>query len=287
MGNEAEVREFLMSRRARISPMQAGLPDVGKRRVPGLRRVEVAALAGVSVEYYSKMERGSLAGVSAHVLGAVARALQLDDAERAHLFHLAHAAAGTSQIMRPLRGGTKRWKPRAILRQTLDAITSPAIVGDGHQDLLAANVLGRAMYAELFANDDQAPNFSRHIFLDERALDFYPDWETAADVNVSNLRTAVGRDPHDKALHDLVGELSSRSPEFVRRWSSHNVRIHGSGTKRFHHHVVGELSLAYETMTLNAEPGLAMTIYTAEPASSSAEALTALGAWAASTLRAP
>lgn len=271
-----------MSRRARITPEQAGLPDIGARRVPGLRRVEVAALAGVSVEYYSKVERGTLAGVSAHVLDAIARALQLDDAERSHLFNLADAAAGTTQIIRPPRRTTKRWTPRPSLQWTLDAITGPAIVGNGHQDLVATNLLGRAMYADMFTSGEQAPNFSRHIFLDDRAHDFYPDWETAADINAANLRAAAGRDPHDKGIHDLVGELSTRSPEFVRRWSSHNVRIHGTGTKRFHHHVVGELTLAYETMILNSEPGLAMTIYTAEPGSPSDEGLSLLGAWAAS-----
>ena len=281
MNNAAEVREFLMSRRARVTPAQAGLPDVGARRVPGLRRVEVAALAGVSIEYYSKVERGALAGVSAQVLDAIARALQLDDAERAHLFHLADAAAGTSQIVRPTRRTSRRWTPRPSLQWTLDSITSPAIVVSARQDLVATNLLGRAMYADLFTGVEEPPNFSRFIFLDDRAPDLYPDWAAAADINVAILRTSAGQDPHDRAVHDLVGELSTRSPEFVRRWSSHNVRIHGSGTKRFHHQVVGDLTLTYETMALNSEPGLAMTIYAAEPASPTAEALTLLGAWAA------
>lgn len=277
-----------MSRRARITPELAGLPDVGTRRVPGLRRVEVAALAGVSIEYYSKVERGALAGVSAQVLDAIARALQLDDAERSHLFHLADAAAGTSQIIRPTRRTTKRWTPRPSLQWTLDAITSPAIVVNGHHDLLATNLLGRAMHDDLYVGmrGSGPPNFGRFIFLDPRSHDFFPDWDGAADINVAILRTSAGRDPHDKALHDLVGELSTRSPEFVRRWSSHDVRIHGTGTKRFHHQVVGDLSLAYETMALNAEAGLSMTIYAAEPASPTAEALTLLGAWAATRLQA-
>ena len=286
MDNRAEVRDFLVSRRARITPAQAGLPDVGQRRVPGLRRVEVAALAGVSIEYYAKLERGALAGASPQVLDALARALQLDDAERAHLFHLADAAAGTSAIVRPARRSGKRWTPRPSLQWTLDATTSPAIVTNARQDLLAANLLGRAMHADLYAAQGATPNFSRFIFLDERAAEFYPDWDTAADINVAILRTCAGQDPHDKALHDLVGELSTRSPEFVRRWSSHNVRIHGTGTKRFHHHAVGELTLAYETMALNAEPGLSMTIYAAEPASPTAEALALLGTWAATQLQA-
>lgn len=285
MDNRAEVREFLISRRARITPIQAGLPDVGTRRVPGLRRVEVAALAGVSIEYYAKLERGALAGVSPQVLDAIARALQLDDAERAHLFHLADTAAGTTAIIRPTRRATKRWTPRPALQWALDAITSPAIVVNGRHDLLASNLLGQAMHADLYPDRDTPPNFARFIFLDEQARQFYPDWDAAADINVAILRTSAGRDPHDKAIHDLVGELSTRSDEFVRRWSSHNVRIHGTGTKRFHHAVVGELTLAYETMALNAEPGLSLTIYSAEPASPTAQALTLLGAWAATGLQ--
>ncbi len=289
MDNRAEVREFLISRRAKISPQDAGLPDVGTRRVPGLRRVEVAALAGVSVEYYAKLERGALAGVSPQVLDALARALRLDDAERAHLFHLADAAAGTAAIVRPARRGAKRWTPRPSLQWTLDSITSPAIVVNGRHDLLAANLLGRAMHADLNAGVDRdpatPPNFARFIFLDPAAHDFYPDWDAAADINVAILRTSAGRDPHDKAIHDLVGELSTRSQEFVRRWASHDVRIHGTGTKRFHHQAVGDLTLAYETMALNAEPGLTMTIYAAEPASPTAHALTLLGSWAATGLQ--
>ena len=285
MDNRAEVREFLTTRRARITPAQAGLPDVGPRRVPGLRRVEVAALSGVSIEYYSKLERGALAGVSASVLDAIARALALDTAERAHLFHLAQAADGTASIIRPRRRTTARWTPRPSLQWTLDAITSPAIVVNSRQDLLATNLLGRAMHADLYTTPDTPPNFSRFIFLDQRARDFYPDWDTAADINVAILRTSAGRDPHDRAIHDLVGELSTRSEEFVRRWASHNVRLHGTGTKRFHHHVVGELTLAYETMALNAEPDLALTIYAAEPASPTAEAVALLGTWAATELQ--
>ena len=138
---------------------------------------------------------------------------------------------------------------------------------------------------DLHTTPDTPPNFARFIFLDQRARDFYPDWDTAADINVAILRTSAGRDPHDKAIHDLVGELSTRSEEFVRRWASHNVRLHGTGTKRFHHHVVGELTLAYETMALNAEPDLALTIYAAEPASPTAQALTLLGTWAATQLQ--
>jgi transcriptional regulator with XRE-family HTH domain len=280
--NRAEVREFLTSRRAKVSPKQVGLPDDGRRRVPGLRRTEVAALAGVSIEYYSKLERGTLAGVSAGVLDAIARALQLDAAERAHLFHLAQAADGTSALMRPRRRTGTRWSIRPGLQWTLDAITSgPAIVGNARMDLLAANHLGRALYSDLHADPGSRPNFARFTFLDSASRRFYPDWDFFADISVAMLRTAAGRDPHDKSLHDLVGELSTRSYEFRRRWSSHNVRIHGAGVKHFHHHAVGDLTLAYESLDLVAEPGLTLTVYAAEPASSTQQALALLASWAA------
>jgi transcriptional regulator with XRE-family HTH domain len=288
--NRAEVREFLTSRRAKITPRDAGLPELGARRVPGLRRGEVAALAGVSIEYYSKLERGALAGVSASVLDAIARALQLDDAERAHLFHLAHAADGTSAGMRPRRRPSKRWTPRPSLLWILDRITAPAIVRNGRMDLLATNHLGHAMHASLFetagfeAAGGAVPNFARFTFLHlDAAHDFYPDWDTAADTCVAILRTEAGRDPHDKTLHDLVGELSTRSEEFRRRWGAHNVRYHGAGTKHFHHRDVGDLELAYESVDMISEPGLTLTIYAAEPASPTAHALDMLASWTATT----
>jgi transcriptional regulator with XRE-family HTH domain len=280
--NRAEVREFLTTRRAKITPQQAGLPDIGNRRVPGLRRGEVAALAGVSIEYYSKLERGALAGVSASVLDAIARALQLDDAERAHLFHLAHAADGTSAGMRPRRRPAKRWSPRPSLQWVLDTINAPAIVRNGRMDLLTTNHLGRAMHSSLYESDPSGPpNFARYTFLDDDSRRFYPDWDTAADTCVAILRTEAGRDPYDKGLHDLVGELSTRSKDFRRRWSAYNVRYHGAGTKLFHHEVVGNLELGYESVDMISEPGLTLTIYAAEPSSATAEALSLLASWAA------
>ncbi len=282
MDNRAEVREFLISRRAKLTPLQAGLPDVGHRRVPGLRRGEVAAMAGVSIEYYSKLERGAIAGASATVLHAIARALQLDDAERAHLFHLAHAADGTSTGMRPRRRPTKRWTPRPSLQWVLDTITAPAIVRSGRMDLLATNHLGRAMHSSLYDSDPSGqPNFARYTFLDDDSHRFYPDWETAADTCVAILRTEAGRDPYDKGLYDLVGELSTRSEDFRRRWSAHNVRYHGAGTKHFHHQVVGNLELAYESVDMISEAGLTMTIYAAEPGSPTEHALALLASWTA------
>jgi transcriptional regulator with XRE-family HTH domain len=284
MDNRAEVREFLISRRAKISPQQAGLPDIGNRRVPGLRRGEVASLAGVSIEYYSKLERGSLAGVSASILDAIGRALQLDDAERAHLFHLAHAADGTSAGMRPRRRPARSWTPRPSLQWVLDKITAPAIVRNGRMDLLATNHLGRAMHSSLYnSTAGGIPNFARYTFLHDDAHRFYPDWDGAADTCVAILHTEAGRDPYDNVLHDLVGELSTRSQEFRRRWSAHNVRYHGAGTKHFHHQVVGNLELAYESVDMISEPGLTLTIYAAEPASPTAHALDLLASWTAVT----
>src|SRR4051794_11925093 len=285
MDSRSEVREFLTTRRAKVTPQDVGLPDVGQRRVPGLRRGEVAALAGVSVEYYSKLERGALGGVSASVLDAIARALRLDDAERAHLFHLAQAADGTSQIMRPRRRSRRIWTPSPALSWVLDSITGgPALVRNGRMDLLATNQLGRAMHSSLYERaSGPVPNFARYTFLDEDAQRFYPDWDTAADTCVAILRTEAGRDPRDRLMHDLVGQLATRSQEFRRRWSSHDVRLHGAGTKNFHHTVVGDLELAYESVDMVSDPGLTLTIYAAEPASRTAQALALLGSLAAST----
>lgn len=283
MDNRTEVREFLVSRRAKISPARAGLPAGTNRRVPGLRRAEVAALSGVSIEYYAKLERGALAGVSTSVLDAIARALQLDDAERAHLFDLARAAEGSSTLMRPRRRRSRQWTPHPSLRWTLDAVTDgPAFVRNGRMDLLAGNQLARAFYDQVYAQPQRPPNLARFTFLDPAARDFYPDWGTAADIVVAILRTEAGRDPHDKDLHDLVGELSTRSAEFRTRWGAHDVRHHGTGTKTYRHHVVGELTLAYEGLEMAAEPGLTLTIYAAEPGSPSADALRLLASWAAS-----
>jgi len=286
--NSAEVREFLTSRRARVTPERAGVPQVGRRRVPGLRRSEVAGLAGMSVEYYARLERGALGGVSSGVLDAIARALQLDDAERRHLFHLAQAADGTAEAMRPRRGPSRSGGVRPGLQWALDAITTgPAIVGNTRSDLLGANALGRALYADVLADPTAAPNLARFAFLDAAARRLYPDWGLTADVTVANLRTAAGLDPHDRALHDLVGELSTRSEEFRRRWAAHDVRTHAGGTKHFRHHVVGELELAYETMDLRGDPGLSMTIFTAEPGSAGAHGLALLASWAATRDAAP
>lgn len=280
MDNRAEVREFLTTRRDRVAPADVGLPAGTNRRVKGLRRSEVAALAGVSVEYYTRLERGSISGASPEVLDALARALRLDDAERAHLFDLAHAANPVARP--PRRRSAKHWTPHPSLQWTLDAVVDgPAFVRNGRMDLLAANALGRAFYDQVYEMPG-LPNLARFAFLDERAHEFYPDWDSFAEITVSILRTEAGRDPHNKGMHDLIGELGTRSQEFGRLWGAHNVRHHGTGFKTFRHAVVGELTLAYEGLELESEPGLTLTIYAAEPGSASAERMRLLASWAAS-----
>ncbi len=281
MDNRSEVREFLMSRRAKLTPEQAGLTASGNRRVAGLRRNEVAMLADVSVEYYAKIERGNLAGVSDSVLDAIARALQLDDAEREYLFELARTAHGAAERVR--RRKPKKWMPRESLTWALNAITAgPAFVRNGRMDILSTNPLGAAFYDHVL-NGPGHGNLARFQFLDDRAHDFYPDWSLAADVVVAILRTEAARDPRDKHLHDLIGELSTRSDEFRTRWGAHNVRRHGTGTKHFHHHLVGDITLSYEGMELTSDPGLSFLIYTAEPGSDSQERLNLLASWTATS----
>lgn len=282
MDNRSEIREFLISRRAKLTPEQAGFQaDGAYRRVAGLRRAEVAMLADVSVEYYSKLERGNISGASDAVLHSIASALQLDDAERAHLFDLARAAHGPAA--KPRRRTAKSAPVRPGLQRALDAITAgPAFVRNGRMDILALNPLGKAFYADVFAAPGLG-NLARFAFLDpQQSRTFYPDWEAAADVTVAILRTEAGRDPHNKDLQDLIGELSTRSEEFRIRWGAHNVRRHGTGEKTFHHAVVGDLTLTYEGLELTTEPDLSFLIYTAEAGSPSEERLRLLASWAAS-----
>lgn len=284
-----EIREFLISRRAKISPEQAGIPRYGElRRVPGLRREEVAQLAGVSTDYYTRLERGSLRGVSDAVLEAVASALQFDDAERAHLMDLARTANTTSHRA-PRRPPQQRVRP-GVLR-LLDGMTGVvALVQNGRSDVLAANLLGRALYAEVFNSAAQPgpdtpgrpPNQARYLFLDPGAADLYPDWRAIAATTVAMLRSEAGRNPHDRELNELVGELTTRSGLFATLWAGHDVRIHTTGTKRFHHPVAGDLSLQYETLHLPGDEGQTLFTFTAEPGSASENALAFLASWAAS-----
>jgi transcriptional regulator with XRE-family HTH domain len=280
MDTRSEVREFLNKRRARITPEQAGLSTyaTGSRRVPGLRREEVALLAGVSVDYYIRLERGNASGVSETVLDALARALQLDKTERAHLFDLARAAQTTTPRRR--RRGQQRVRP--AVQQMLDAMTTvPAFVRNGRLDILGANQLGRALYSQHFDSPAQPPNTARFVFLDDRSRDFYADWDRVAADVVAILRAEAGRDAYERDLSDLVGELSTRSELFGTLWAAHDVRTHDSGTKRIDHPLVGELNLSFEAMQLVADDGLTMFVYTTEPGSKSEQVLNLLASWTA------
>ncbi len=277
MDTPNDISEFLTTRRARITPEQAGQPSYGRRRVPGLRREEVASLAGVSVDYYKRLERGNLSGVSDLVLEALARALQLDDAERAHLFDLARAAGPAT---RPWRRSVQQLV-RPSVQHILAAMTLPAYVRNNRRDILATNPLGRALYCELFRDPVRPVNPARFVFLNPRAQDFFLDWDGIAGDVVASLRSGAGRNPYDRGLIDLVGELSTRSEEFRTRWAAHDVRFHRSGAKRLRHPVVGELDLTFEAMDLPTDPGLTIVTYCAEPGSRSEEGLSLLASWTA------
>ncbi|MFF3561338.1 helix-turn-helix domain-containing protein [Streptomyces sp. NPDC002574] len=279
MDDRAEIREFLASRRARITPEQAGLPSYGgHRRVKGLRREEVAMLAGVSVDYYVRLERGNLSGASDAVLDGVARALHLDDAERQYLYDLARRAPAPAAARR--RAPARRLRP--ALQYMLDAIgDAPAWIHNERQDLLATNHLAGALYAPLLADPRRPANIARFVYLDPAARAFLPDWDRAADDTAAMLRGEARRNPYDKDLSDLIGELSTRSEVFRRRWADHNVRQHRTGPKKIHHPAVGDLELNFETMSLTSDPALTLVIYTAVPDTPSADALRLLSTWAA------
>ncbi|WP_405139644.1 helix-turn-helix transcriptional regulator [Sphaerisporangium sp. NBC_01403] len=279
MDPQTEIREFLSSRRARITPEQAGLPAYGgNRRVKGLRREEVAMLAGVSVDYYVRMERGTLAGASDSVLESLARALQLYEAEHDHLFDLARKSNASPAPRR--RSAPQQVRPS--VQQVLDAITdAPAWVRNDRHDMLAANRMARALYTPMLADPRRPANSARFIYLDPASKEFFQDWERAADDIAAMLRSEAGKHPYDKALTELIGELSTRSETFRQRWAAHNVRFHRTGFKKLHHPVVGDLDLNFEAMELPSDPGLTILVYTAAPGTPSADALKLLASWAA------
>ncbi|GID92124.1 helix-turn-helix domain-containing protein [Amorphoplanes digitatis] len=279
MDNRDEVKAFLSSRRAKITPEQAGLTSYNRnRRVPGLRRSEVADLAGVSVEYYAQLERGNLAGASDSVLDALARALHLDEAEQQHLAALARAAGPASRTRRKPSAP----QVRPSVARILELMTGiPAFVNNGRGDVIAANPLTQALYAPMFDDATRPPNHARFAFLNPRARDFWRDWERIATTTVAMLRAEAGRDPYDKSLTDLVGELCTRSEEFRIRWAAHDVRLHNTGVKQFRHPVVGDIDLNFETMQLTADPGLYMTLLSAPAGSTADDALRLLASWAA------
>ncbi|MEH0447831.1 MULTISPECIES: helix-turn-helix domain-containing protein [unclassified Streptomyces] len=275
----AEIREFLGTRRARVTPEQAGLPLYGgeRRRVTGLRREEVALLAGISSEYYTRLERGNATGVSESVIEGIAQALQLDEAERIHLLDLLRGAGTT----RPPRRRPAQQRVRPTVQRVLDSMTgTPAFILSGRGDILAANHLGRALYSPVYADPVRPPNNSRFVFLDTHATEFFRDWDQVAGDCVAMLRAEAGRDLYDRRLTDLIGELSTRSAEFRHRWAAHNVRMHTTGVKLLHHPVVGDLDLPFETFPVGGDPSQFLLTYTAEPHSPSQDALNLLASWA-------
>jgi transcriptional regulator with XRE-family HTH domain len=274
MDRRREIREFLMSRRARVTPEQTGLrvrEDV-VRRVPGLRREEVADLAGVSADYYTQLERGDVDGASDSVLNAIARALRLDDAERLHLFDLARPQMAT---LLPSSAGSIR----PSVQRALDAFTGGmALVRNRRWDYLAANRLGRAVYSEIFDGRTGPPNHARYVFLDDRARRFFDDWPAVAHDMARILRSEAGRDLHDPGPVQLIEELLRTSADFEAVWAQHDVRLPAAGLHRFHHPLVGELDLVFEAAALRADPGLTLLLATAARGSPTEAALRGLSA---------
>ncbi|PZE62899.1 transcriptional regulator [Curtobacterium sp. MCPF17_047] len=281
MDTQAEIRDFLTSRRARLTPEQIGLPDFGgRRRVAGLRREEVALVAGISVEYYTRLERGNATGVSDSVLDGVTRALLLDDVEATHLVDLVRAANAPTSL-RTRRSAQRPQHVSASVQQIVDGMTDmPVIVQNTTLDVVASNRLGRAFYSDLFGTPGRSVDFGRYIFLDPRSHDFYRDWDSVAVQSVAVLRTEAARTPGDRALTTLVGELSVASEAFRTLWASHTVREHRSGQKLVHHPIVGDLDLTFESLDIGSRRGLALVTYLASPGSASHDSLQLLAHWA-------
>ncbi|MDA8440342.1 MAG: helix-turn-helix transcriptional regulator [Propionibacterium sp.] len=274
MAISRDAHDFLMTRRAQLSPEEVGIPTYGRRRrVAGLRRDEVALLAGMSVDYYTRIERGYVAGVSETVLESIARALRLSEHEHAHLNDLVRIANGsTARSACPM--------PRQVrpsIQRLLDSITVPAWARNGRADFLAGNALGRALYAPLFIDPRRPGNTARFTFLDPRASEFYPDWSDMARGVVATLRAESARSPYDKGLTDLIGELATRSELFRQLWASHEVFTHQNGAKRINHPQVGLLELSFEALELASDPGVRILVYDAEPGSATEERLRLLG----------
>jgi transcriptional regulator with XRE-family HTH domain len=281
-----DVQDFLVSRRARLSPEQVGLPSYGgKRRVQGLRREEVAMLAGVSVDYYARLERGNLAGASPSVLEAVARALQLDDAEREHLLDLARNSDTTPRRERRPKPSAATTRP-AILA-ILTAMTGiPAYARTTRMEIVAANELCQVLYGGALDDERLPLNLARYLFLDPHSRGFFVDWDVVADDLVGALRVHVGRDPRDRDLSDLIGELCTRSDEFVERWARQNVRLHRTARKRLHNRVVGDIELTGNALELPGDE-LVVIAYTADPGSQAEDQLKLLAAWSGTREAAP
>jgi transcriptional regulator with XRE-family HTH domain len=276
-----DIQEFLTSRRARLTPEQAGLARFGdRRRVTGLRREEVAMLAGVSMDYYARLERGHLTGASESVLEAVARALQLDEAERQHLLDLARNSEITMSRP-PRRPKPSAATPRPAVMAILAGMTGiPAYVRTPRMEIVAANELCQALYGGVLDDGRLPLNLARYLFLDPHSRGFFLDWDAVADDLIGALRVQAGRDPRDRALSDLIGELSTRSDDFVARWARQNVRLHRTARKRLHNRVVGEIELTGNALELPGDD-LILIAYTADPGSQAEDQLKLLVTWAA------
>ncbi|MET7734755.1 helix-turn-helix transcriptional regulator [Streptomyces sp. NPDC005402] len=281
LDRRAELSEFLRTRRARLKPEDVGLPDFGRhRRVPGLRREELAQLAGVSVAYYTRLEQGNGRNVSAEVLGSIARALRLTDAEHAHLTHLAKpkqhkkkSAARTEQV-------------RGAIRQLLDSMDVPAYVSGRRSDILAWNRMAAAVFGDWSELPARDRNWARLVFLRPEYRELFVPWEQKATDVVSYLRMDAGCHPDDPLLSALVGELSVKSEEFRRLWATHDVKEKNFGVKQLRHPLVGELTLNFESFPLSDGTEQTLITYHAEPGSPSADALRLLASWGADATRA-
>jgi transcriptional regulator with XRE-family HTH domain len=272
----SELGEFLRSRRARLTPPDVGLPwRSGSRRVSGLRREEIALLAGVSVDYYTRLEQGRARNVSGQVLSAVADALRLDQIERQHLVDLVKPSAA------PGPSGFRPPRARAAIRMMLDALDPvPAVVHGPRLEVVAINRMGKILIDDFDAMPAADRNMAKWMFLNPKAREVYPDWPEIAAQMVAILRAAAAPDAADPSLTNVVGELSTRSEEFARFWADYRVYKHTHGTKRFHHDAVGEMTINYESLIPAADPDLSLIVYTAATGSPSEEKLKLLSSWA-------
>ena len=274
LDRRADLSEFLRTRRARLKPEDVGLPDFGRRRVPGLRREELAQLAGVSVAYYTRLEQGNGRNVSAEVLDAIARALRLSDAEHAHLMHLAKP----KQLKKKPVARSQQVRP--ALRHLLDSIESvPAYIVGRRSDILAWNRMASALFGDWAEMPAQERNWARMVFLRPEYRELYLEWQQKASDMVGYLRMDAGCHPDDPRLSALVGELSVKSEDFRRLWAAHDVKEKSHGVKRLRHPLAGELTLLWESFRPAGEAEQSLLTYFAEAGSPSAEALRLLGSW--------
>jgi transcriptional regulator with XRE-family HTH domain len=272
MADDNRIGQFLRARRERVRPEDVGLPDLGRRRVPGLRREELATLAGVSADYYVRLEQGRERHPSEQVIDALARALRLDEDATTHLHELARPAP------RRRRAAKRTERVRPELLRLMEAWShTPALITGRHVDVLAANSLATALHGGFVRGN----NLVRSLFLDPAARERYPDWDEVARDMVAALRASVGPDLDDPHLTDLVGELSLKSERFRSLWARHDVREKTHGTKRFVHPMVGELELRYESFGVAGNPGQVLAVYHADPGSPTEQALALLSSMAA------